>query len=272
MPWSLGRTLPLLLLAAAAAAPAAVSGPVSVTGLDVRRVEVSYAFSGRSVFLYGRAPEGTRRILAVIEGPPAGTIRLMEKGRVALFWLGVRQYGLGQVPGLYLINVSCPVCNGLQSCRHAGLLEACNRLLAPLDLAAGSPEIAARARLSSLSGPLRKGEAERVLEGFWTLEESRGLYGVRTNAIRLSPQGVYYHTFQLPAAAPEGRYRITTSFLSDSEVLGVKTNELFVRQTGIVEWLTRLADRRPVLYGAFTVLVALAAGWTAGTLFGRSGH
>ena len=244
----------------------------SAARTEVRRVEVSYSFSGEDVFFVGTAPEGSTRVVAVMEGPPVSEVRLMEKGRVVLFWLGVRQYELGGIPGLYLVNVSCPICNGLAPCRHPGDLDACNRLLAPLDLAAGREELAARARVSGLSGPLRQGEAQRVLDGFWTLQEERGLYRVRTDAIRLNPQRAFYHTFSLPAAAPEGRYRITTSFLSDAEVLGVETSELFVRKTGIVEWLSRMADRRPALYGSLSVVIAVAAGWLAGTLFGRSAH
>lgn len=92
----------------------------------------------------------------------------------------------------------------------------------------GGEELVARARLSGLSGPLQDREAERVLEGFWVLQEE--------------------------------------------QVIGVVTNDLFVRKTGVVEWLSRLAERRPAVYGAMCFLIAVAAGWTAGTLFGRSGH
>jgi hypothetical protein len=252
------------------AAPASVSVVGAQT--DLGRVEVSYAFSGRDLFLHGSAPAGTRRVLAVLEGPSAGTIRLMEKGRVAVFWLGVRQYSVSGVPGIYLVNASCPVCNGFGACPHTGVLDESNRLLAPLDLAAGREEIIAHARLASLSGPLREGESRRVLEGFWDLEGRRGLYGVHPNAIRLASGGAFYHVFGLPASAPDGRYQVTTSFLGEDRVLGVQTSNLFVRKTGVVDWVSRLAERRRFAYGALTVLVAVAAGWLAGTLFGRTGH
>ncbi len=251
-----------------------VSVPVSavVPQSDVERVEVSYSFSGLDLFLHGTAPAGTRRVLAVLEGPSAGVVRLMEKGRVALFWLGVRQYRLSGVPGLYLVNVSSPLCNGFAPCLPADDLEASNRLLAPFDLAAGRETLIAHARLSSLSGPMHEGESGRVLEGFWDLQGQRGLYGVRPNGIRLNDRGAFYHVFSLPACAPDGRYQVTTSFLGDDRMLGVQTSNLFVRKKGVVDWVSRLAERRPLVYGAFTVLIAVAAGWLAGTLFGRGGH
>ncbi len=260
------------LLAALAGTPAAPPAPGSQAQIEVRRVEVSYTFSGRDLFLYGKAPAGTRYVAVVMEGPPAGPVRLMEKGRVAFFWLGVRQYRLTGAPGLFLVNVSCPVCNGFAPCRHTGALEAVNRLLSPLGLVTGPEEVAVRARLESLSSPLRPGEEERVLSGFWTLQKERGLYGVRTNGVRLNAAGDFYHSFHLPASAPDGLYGVTTYLLGEDRLLGVETNELFLRKTGMVDWLSGLADRRPLLYGAFTVLIAVASGWIAGTLFGRGGH
>ncbi len=261
----------LLALAALGAMPAAAP-PTPHAEVDPRRVEISATFLGRDLFLYGQAVAGTSCVLAVMEGPPIGSVRLLEKGRVALFWLGVRQYRLEGVPGVYLVNVSCPSCKGLAACRHAGVLEACNRLLLPQGVVVGPDGIAARARVESLSGPLRRGEAERVVQGFWALQTERKLYGLHTNAIRLDAQGAFYHTFSLPACAPDGRYRVTTYFLGEDRLLGVENNDVFVRKTGMVESLSRMAARRPAVYGALTVLVALAAGWLAGTLFKRGGH
>ena len=264
--------LALALLAALTGTPAVPAGPSSDARIEVRRVEVSYTFSGRDLFLYGKAPADTRYVVVVMEGPPAGPIRLMEKGRVAFFWLGVRQYRLGGAPGLYLVNVSCPICNGFAPCRHTGALEACNKLLAPLGLLTGPEDVAARARLESLSSPLRPGEEGRVLDGFWALQAQRGLYGVRTNGVRLNAAKAFYHSFRLPASAPDGLYGVTTYLVGEDRLLGVETNELFLRKTGMVDWLSRLSDRRPLFYGAFTVLIAIASGWIAGTLFGRGGH
>jgi hypothetical protein len=261
----------LLALAVLGAMPAAAPPPPRAE-VDPRRVEISSTFLGRDLFLFGQAEAGTRCVLAVMEGPPIDSVRLLEKGRVALFWLGVRQYRLSGVPGVYLVNVSCPSCKGLAACRHAGVLEECNRLLLPHGVVVGPDGIAARASVASLSGPLRPGEAERVVQGFWALQTARKLYGLRTNAIRLNGQGAFYHTFSLPACAPDGRYRVTTYFFGGDRLLGVESNDVFVRKTGMVESLSRLADRRPIAYGALTVLIAVAAGWLTGTLFKRGGH
>ncbi len=260
--------LVLAIMATSAGTPA----PPTTAQVEVRRVEVSFAFSGRDVFLFGQTPPGTRRVMAVMEGASAGPVRLMEKGRVAIFWLGVRQYRLGGVPGVYLVNLSCPTCNGLAICHHDGALDTCDRLLGSGRPTVGAAEIGTRATLACLSGTLAIGEAKRVLDGFWSLQEQRGLYGVRQNAIRVGSSGAFYHEFALPASAPDGRYRITTYFFSDEGLLAVRENELVVRKTGLVSWFSRLAERHALAYGALAVALAVAAGWLAGTLFKRSAH
>lgn len=235
------------------------------------RVAISATFSGEEVFLYGHAPEGTQQVVAVLEGPPAGHVRLMKKGRVALFWLGVRQYSLGGVPGLYLVNLSCPICQGLARCRHADDHDILAPLAARLGYPLGPPSISRRGELECLSGPLETGEAERAFQGYWDLQSGRGLFHVAPNAIRLNPQGAYYHRFMLPSQAPDGRYTVTTTFLGESGPIGRDVSNLFVRKSGVVAWMTRLAERHAAVYGAFSIVIAVAAGWLAGVLFRRGG-
>ena len=71
----------------------------------------------------------------------------------------------------------------------------------------------------------------------------------------------------LPAEAPEGKYSILTHFLRDDTLVAVTRNDLFVRQSGLIAWLSRLAERHAMTYGGFTVAIALLAGFLAGSLF-----
>ncbi|MFH1177098.1 MAG: TIGR02186 family protein [Acidobacteriota bacterium] len=243
----------------------------AITFVETRRVNVTITFSGQEVFLYGQAPPGTTRVVAVMESGSAGPVRLMEKGRVALFWMGVRQYRLTDAPGLYLVNANCTVCNHFASCTHDAESESWNPVLAPLGIIVGRGALRASATLECLSGSLRAGELDRALEGFWALQSERDLYRVRGNGLRLNGAGAFYHRFLLPSQAPDGRYTIVTYFLSDGALLGREDNELFVRKSGLVAWLSRLADRQAALYASLAIAIALAAGWLAGALFRRGG-
>ncbi len=266
----MGLALGVFLILLAALPTEAQDSPPSAR-VQTRRVTISLTFSGQHVFLYGRVLPGSEQVLAVMEGPSAGAVRLMEKGRVALFWLGVRQYRLTGVPGVYLANASAAACNGASPCPPSVARIAWDKSAAAANLAVGPEALRARANLESLSGELAPGEADRILDGYWRLQSGRGLYETRHNAIRISRDGSFYHFFAIPTQAPEGKYRITTYFLAEDRLLGVAENELFVRQSGFVAWLSRLAERQALAYGASAVLIAVTAGWLAGTIFRRGG-
>jgi hypothetical protein len=263
--------LALLLLLAAVPAVAGEDPSVSAR-VQTRRVTISATFTGQRVFLHGQAIPGTQAILVVMEGASVGDVRLMEKGRVGPFWLGVRQYKLSGVPGVYLVNACASPCT--EPVSHDTRVErvAWNPGLPTQGIRVGLEAIAARAHLESLSGPLESGEAERVLEGYWSLQAKRGLYAVRANAVRINREGAFYHTFALPPEAPEGKYRIFSYFFARDGLLGTAENVLFVRKSGMIAWLTRLAERQAIAYGTFTLGIAVAAGWLAGTIFKRGGR
>jgi hypothetical protein len=241
--------------------------PDHTARLATRRIPISYSFSGQKVFLYGQLPPGSNGVFAVLEGPDTGEVRLLQKGKVVLFWMGVRQYELARAPGLYLVNLHCPLCNGQGECNHPTSVETLNQAMGTGADPIGPDAIYARTSLKVLDGEPEDGEHALVVEGFWKLQESHGLYGLHQNAIRVAEDGVLYHVFDLPAEAPEGKYRILTHFLRDDTLVAVARNDLFVRQSGIIAWLSRLAERHALTYGGFTVAIALLAGFLAGSLF-----
>ncbi len=260
----------ILLFVLAAALPTAAQDQAPSAQIQTRRVNISLTFSGQDVFLFGRVMPETQGVLAVMEGPPAGEVRLMEQGRVGPFWLGVKQYRLTGIPAAYLVNMSGPFCQGLLTCTNPLISTGWNNDPSA-GIVVGQDAIRTRVQVASLSGDLAPGEAERVLDGFWHLQARRDLYVVRSYAIRINPDGVFYHRFALPTQAPEGKYRITTYFLAGNRILGAAENELFLRKSGFLAWLSRLAEREAFEYGVFTVLIAVTAGWLAGAVFRRGG-
>ncbi len=254
----------VILVAGAAASSAEEMDPIQV---DVRRVRISLGFAGQQIFLFGKAPAGTDRVVVLLEAPACGPVRLMEKGRVGPFWLGVRQFRVENVPGLYLVHLSCPGGNVLHPCPERDPLPTVNRGLESGGGVVGPEAIATRAKVEVLSGEAGPEARREVLNGLWALQERRGLYGVHPNSVRLNGAGRYYCTCRLPAAAPEGKYSATVYFLGEGRVLGGATEDLFVRRSGLVAWLSRLARHHAAAYGGITVLIALGAGWFAGAIF-----
>jgi hypothetical protein len=272
------RTWMFLGLFLALLAPSAQSVPAAIPAsapdapgdprIVPRRVSISLTFSGERVLLFGSVPPGCDDVVAVMEGPRAGSVRLMEKGRIVLFWLGVRQYDLKAAPGLYLVNTHCPRCDGMATCVHHADVAALNGALENDGI--GEDALAGRIGVTDKGGgSISDDEKRKILRGYWGLEEARGLFNVQDNAIRITPSGMFYHVFRLPVAAPEGRYLIRTFFLQGGKLAGIAENELLVRKSGMVGWLSRMSERRPVAYGIFTVCIAIASGLLAGSIFRR---
>jgi len=134
----------------------------------------------------------------------------------------------------------------------------------------GQATLMRRSHLEVRDGELEPGEEETVFRGFWELQRGRGLYGVRENAIRIGSGGYFYHVMKFPTAAPEGKYHLRTFFLREGKLVGESEDEIFLRKSGLVGWLSRMAERRAATYGIFTVVIAIAAGVLAGSLFRRS--
>lgn len=254
----------LALLALPLLVSTAEGGPLQV---DVRRVRISLGFAGQQIFLFGQAVPGTERVALVLEAPPSSPVRLMEKGRVGPFWLGVRQYRVEDVPGLYRVHLGCPNGNVLHPCQDNDPLDEVNRELGSVGRIVGPEDIASRAKIEVLGGDVDEAARRRLLDGFWELEQRRGLYEVKRNSIRLNEEGRYCCACELPAGAPEGKYRATAFFLGRGRVLAVAEEGLFVGRSGVIAWLSRLARHHAALYGGMTVLIALAAGWLAGAVF-----
>jgi len=240
--------------------------------VDVRRVRISLGFAGQQIFIFGEVPSGTLRVVSVVEAPPAGPVRLMREGRVGPFWLGVDQYAVTGVPALYLVSISCPGGNVTRPCPEQDPLARAADVLGKSGIMVGPAEIERRARVTVLGGKGAEEGKQDLLEGFWMLEESRGLYAVNGNGIFLGPDGKYFYRATVPASAPEATYSITTYFLGQDSMIDAARVELFVCRQGLVAWLARLAERRAYLYGGITVLIALAAGLFVGTVFRRGGH
>lgn len=270
----IGRMQVLATLAVAiVSTPPVIAGAEQsgiTSNVGVRRVAISLTFTGERVFLYGSPPAGTDTLLATMTGPLSGRIEVIRKEKVLMLWPGVKRYTITGVPGLYLVNMHCTACNGLGHCADEPDLDDWNSCLADESEVVGLAYIHAGAEVRSRRGAVDKDEAARTLDGFWDLQNDRGLYQIRRNAIRINNRGLFYHTFELPTEAPEGRYRIKTFFQRGGEVIGVAENEVLVRKSGIAAWLSRLAERQEVTYGVLAVIVPMFAGVLATVVFRRS--
>jgi len=72
-----------------------------------------------------------------------------------------------------------------------------------------------------------------------------------------------------PANVPTGRYRVDVFHVQDGWVTATTSIPLSVGKVGMEEQIFLFAHDQPALYGLFAILIAAAAGYGAGMMFGR---
>ncbi|NCQ26550.1 MAG: hypothetical protein GW802_03795 [Armatimonadetes bacterium] len=249
------------------------SGPAAAslqTGLDRDRIEMGLRYQGDQLFLFGHVPQETTDLVAVLQSRHNPPPKLLRKGRVMGLWFGVKQFEVEGLPDLYMVNLTCPICNGMETCRHAGRAEELFRRLAPYG-GAGYGSLRRHSKVERLRGAASEDDEDTLFKGIWRLKEKSGLYAIRTNAIHLEASDMFFHSFPIPDGAQEGQYSVRTYVLGAAGLLGMKEDSASFRKVGAVAQLTRMAQRHALWYGILTVVVALGAGLLAGALFKKGG-
>ena len=71
----------------------------------------------------------------------------------------------------------------------------------------------------------------------------------------------------MPANLVEGDYAAEFFLVRDLKVISSGGTTIRVEKTGIERWLYNLSHNQPLVYGLFSVALALAAGWLAAEAF-----
>jgi hypothetical protein len=75
-----------------------------------------------------------------------------------------------------------------------------------------------------------------------------------------------------PFQAPPGEYQLEMYEVKAGKVTKQLKESIRVSQVGIVKLLADFSKNRPLIYGIFSVIIALAAGFLVGLIFKKGGH
>ena len=221
-------------------------------------IDVAVSDNGTSVFIHGEAPRDTVRIVGSVEGPRWADVHATELDRVLGAWLPLRGISLLGVPSFYQVSASCPSCNGLSQCEHRLDLRPVNQLLEPQEVAFGKEWIRRSVAVARVPDP----HANRaLLEELWRWGVSEDRYRIRENGIRINSQSVFYHHLELPDDAPEGAYKVVTTFLGADRVVEVVRSGFDLHRPGTGAWLLRTSEERPWRFGVAMLLLVTACGF-----------
>jgi uncharacterized protein (TIGR02186 family) len=104
------------------------------------------------------------------------------------------------------------------------------------------------------------------------LKKRDGLYIEQEYGVVFIGRSLFRASIDLPANVPVGPLEARVYLLHNEQLLSTYKTRVALDREGLERVLYAFAFGQPVLYGIFTVALAVGAGLLASTMFGRASH
>lgn len=242
-----------LVLWLALALPAGAEGIVS--GLSQNRVSITADFDGSEILIYGAvkrdapAPDSAPlQVIVTVEGPSA-PVTIRRKGRRGGIWVNTDAVTVKAAPSFYAIASTAPLAAILSEADDLRHRVTLGRVIGAVDAGAGAAD------------------APAFLAALMRLRGAERRYRLDENGVRLTEDTLFRADVLLPANLTEGPYRVRIFLTRDRVVIDMQESLINVRKEGLERLIYTLAQERPLVYGALSLLLAVAAGWGASAAF-----
>ena len=231
--------------------------------VSARNVAVTSSFNGTEIVIFGAvdnsqqpsAESGYYDVLIVVEGVPTRTVA-RRKNNVAGLWLNTAAATFDLVPSYYAIASTRPIDEitteefrathgiGFQHLRFAPAFGEAQGL---------STEDLAEFRRAIIR-----------------LKRKQGLYVQDPFSVAFIGRSLFRATIELPANVTVGPFETRVYLFREEKLLSQYAVRLNLEREGVERHLHAFAFGYPTLYGLMTVMIAVAAGLTASTVFRKS--
>ncbi|MEM7525510.1 MAG: TIGR02186 family protein [Pseudomonadota bacterium] len=227
-----------------------------IASLSQNAVGITTDFSGSRIFVFG-AVERNRladerdddlNLIIAITGPQERVI-LRKKARRFGVWVNTESVEIDSAPSFYTLATTGPmkeILTETSDLRHRITIKRAIRLV---------------------------GEAQNVADprdfsdALVRLRRRSGVYSEAIGSVDFTSGTLFQTSIQLPANIIEGDYEARVYLLRDGRVLDDFVTGIEVRKVGLERWIYNLAHENSLLYGFFSIFVALFAGWAASETF-----
>ncbi len=249
------RTAALLLLSVAALVSRRALAQDLAATTSIEKVDIRLRYHGESILIFGAMPEKSDVIVKVTSPPESD--KLNKKGRVGIFWMGVKMVRVSNIPGLYKMYTTIPFDQIPEATRAA------------YGFNADFSEVRRKAIFDPDPGPDRA----LFLDGLIRIKDKGRLYRIHQEDIETVKGTVFRVSMFLPSRAPTGDYDVTVYALRGGRVVAEDHGQILVEKAGMERWLTNLAKEHGAVYGLLAVSIALAGGIGISFIFkGGGGH
>lgn len=243
--------LALLGLAWAGGAQAqAVAPPSLAAELATGRIEVTTAFAGGEILVFGATErlihEGGDEVVVLATGP-SGSLVVRRKVQVLGFWINGPSARFNRIPSYWALAATRPVEEMLPRDERMELRLGLDLLPMP-QLGASGPEFRDALR---------------------ALKQQDGLWVDQAQPVQVSGGRLFLARLPLPSTVTTGSYRVQVLLVREGHVVARQELPFEVERVGSAARITRVAEDQPVLYALACILLAAGAGWLGSVLFRR---
>ena len=230
-----------------------------VVSLSNHRVAVTSNFTGEDLVLFGTIePDNGKTTrtsgydLVVTVAGPRQNYHTRRKERVMGIWVNTESREFVNVPSYLAVLSNRPV----KDIANPAVLR---RLQIGVDNFILTQRIGPDFADTVANDPFRV--------AFVQSKSDRSLYRQSPTAVTFLTPTVFRTAISLPADARTGTYDVDVKLFAEGAMIAQTKTALEVIKTGFEEYVAEAAADRGLLYGIFTVLMALSIGWLASVIF-----
>ncbi|MDT8352712.1 TIGR02186 family protein [Roseomonas mucosa] len=232
------------------APPPLQGSPALVTQLGQPSVEVTTAFAGTDVLVFGATerpigPSGDN-VIVVGQGPAQSQV-VRRRTRVLGAWINGRSARFDDVPSWYALTGTEPLRSLLGQDERRALQLGLNAL--------------ARRVQGSSDPDFRQALVDRkVAADLWQEDKA---------PVQVSGGRLFHARLSLPSIVPPGSYFVQVLLVREGRVVARQELPFEVRRVGTAAEITTVSHEQPLLYGLACIALAAFAGWIGSVIFRR---
>jgi uncharacterized protein (TIGR02186 family) len=237
--------LALLSVAIAWLAPSDARAQQLIADLSSHLVAVTTGFTGADVLLFG-AVESEGDVVVVVRGPDEQEV-VRHKDRIAGIYINRERVTFPRVPAFYLVAASQPL----------------DKIAPPAEFARQEIGLdSLRLNPAEVHDPATNAIFRAALI---RNKIAAGLYGSSVAKVDFLGARLFRVNVYFPSNVPIGTYQVQVYLFKNGAISSAQTTPLVISKIGASADIYEFAHRDALIYGILAVLLALGAGWTAGT-------
>lgn len=274
----------LLCLVIVLGAASAQAEDLIVT-LSERTVDITSNFTGSAITVFGAVRRDASTVprasdydvVVTVTGPSTDRVARLKE-RVFGVWINRHARAFDDVPSAYSVLSNRPV----EEIAHPSLLTRLGigiNYVLPRDPApdlevendpnAVQLDVAAADSLEDL--PVSGRPSDHVFErAFLRLQRDSRQYQEDIGAVSIIDNTLFRARATFPADVPLGTFEVRVFLFSGGVLLSQEEVGIVVQKAGFEQFIFRLSQTDPLIYGVLAVLLALFTGWLGGIVFRRS--